>query len=316
MECCMFRKMEYVYEIYTEKSFTKAAEKLYISQPCLSAAIKKIEDEIGMPLFERRHSTLVLTEVGEKYLKAAEQIRCITKDFLSEVNDMHNLVSGSLHIGVPNYIMSYIIPEIVNEYTKLYPGIQITLHEANSVSLWEMLNNEQVDIVVDSFDEEGSRYDYWPLTEEEIYLAVPAHSPSAQDLEDYRITPEEFYTNAVKSENVRAVSLEHFRDEKFILLKNGNSMYKHALQAFEGCGFEPKISFRLDQLSTSYAMTASGNGVCFVTDTMFRYHRFTDNVYLYKIRGTGKRKLCIVKKKSRYGTVALLRFAELFQKSI
>ena len=121
MECCMFRKMEYVYEIYTEKSFTKAAEKLYISQPCLSAAIKKIEDEIGMPLFERRHSTLVLTEVGEKYLKAAEQIRCITKDFLSEVNDMHNLVSGSLHIGVPNYIMSYIIPEIVNEYTKLYP---------------------------------------------------------------------------------------------------------------------------------------------------------------------------------------------------
>ncbi len=309
----MFRKMDYVYEVYKEKSFTKAAEKLYISQPCLSAAIKKIEDEIGMPLFERRHASLALTEIGEKYLESAEQIRNITKDFISKVNDINNLVCGSLNIGVPNYVMSYIIPRIVSEYTKLYPGIQISLVEANSVTLSEKLHAEQIDIVVDSFDEESEQYEYWPLTEEEIYLAVPASSPSCRGLENSRITPEEFYTGTVDMEKVRAVSLEHFKSEKFILLKNGNSMYKHALRAFSGCGFEPQISFRLDQLSTSYAMTASGNGVCFVTDTMFKYHRFADDIYLYKIRGTGKRTLYIAKKKSRYSTGAIKKFAELFQ---
>ncbi len=316
MDLDLFRKMDYVYEIHKEKSFTKAAEKLYISQPCLSAAVKKMEDEIGMPLFERRHSTLALTDVGEKYLKAAEQIRSAAKDFLSEVNDMHNLVSGSLDIGVPNYVMSYIIPRIVNEYTNLYPGIQISLHEASSVTLGEKLHAEQIDIIVDSFDEEKEQYEYWPLTEEEIYLAVPSHSPSACGLEAFRLTPEEFYEGAVKRESIQDVSLDHFRDEKFILLKNGNSMYKHAQQAFRACDFEPQVSFRLDQLSTAYAMTASGNGVCFVTDTMFRYHRFTDDIYLYRIRGTGKRTLCIAKKKSRYSTAAILRFAELFQRSI
>ena len=71
----MFTWKKYVYEVYREKSFSKAAQNLYISQPSLSARIKKIEEEIGVPLFDRSTSPLQLTEAGRIYIDAAEEIR-------------------------------------------------------------------------------------------------------------------------------------------------------------------------------------------------------------------------------------------------
>ncbi len=70
----MFSGMNYVYEVYKEQSFSKAAENLYISQPALSSMIKKIETKIGMPLFDRSTSPIQLTECGKKYIKTAEKI--------------------------------------------------------------------------------------------------------------------------------------------------------------------------------------------------------------------------------------------------
>lgn len=70
----MFVWKKYVYEVYKERSFTKAAQNLYISQPSLSARIKKIEEIIGEPLFDRSTTPLQLTEVGKVYIEAAEEI--------------------------------------------------------------------------------------------------------------------------------------------------------------------------------------------------------------------------------------------------
>ena len=66
--------MEYVYTIYEEKSFSAAAKKLYMTQPALSAAVKKIEGELGLPIFDRSHSPLRLTDAGQAYIEAAEKI--------------------------------------------------------------------------------------------------------------------------------------------------------------------------------------------------------------------------------------------------
>ena len=74
-EYFMFTWKKYIYEVYREKSFSKAAQNLYISQPSLSARVKKVEKEIGFPLFDRSTSPLQLTEVGEVYIKAAEVCR-------------------------------------------------------------------------------------------------------------------------------------------------------------------------------------------------------------------------------------------------
>ena len=81
----MFKGKKYVYEVYREKSFSKAAQNLYISQPSLSARIKQIEEQIGEPLFDRSTNPLQLTEIGKVYIEAAEEIFKIEQDRKSVV---------------------------------------------------------------------------------------------------------------------------------------------------------------------------------------------------------------------------------------
>ena len=87
----MFTWKKYVYEIYKEKSFSKAAQNLYISQPSLSARIKKIEQELGAPLFDRSTTPLRLTEVGEAYIKASEEIFQIEQNMENYINYLNTL---------------------------------------------------------------------------------------------------------------------------------------------------------------------------------------------------------------------------------
>lgn len=95
----MFSKMNYVYTVYKEQSFTKAAEKLYVSQPYLSASIKRIEKLVGSPLFERRHSSVKPTKIGYEYISAAEKIMDIEKLFSEKAADINMLDSGNINIG-------------------------------------------------------------------------------------------------------------------------------------------------------------------------------------------------------------------------
>ena len=113
----MFRKARYVYSVYKEGSFTAASEKLYISQPCLSKAIKDIEDEIGGALFERNGHGVKPTELGVLYLKTAEDIIRLEDEFKGILQSDETLKGGSVRIGATHYMISYILPFVID---KLY----------------------------------------------------------------------------------------------------------------------------------------------------------------------------------------------------
>ena len=98
----MFTWKKYVYEVYRERSFTKAAQNLYISQPSLSARIRKIEESIGVPLFDRSTSPLQLTEAGKVYIEAAEEIFKIEQRVENDMNHLNNLETGHLSLGGSN----------------------------------------------------------------------------------------------------------------------------------------------------------------------------------------------------------------------
>ncbi len=308
----MFKKMDYVYMIYKEKSFTKAAEKLYISQPCLSTAIKKLEDEIGQPLFERRYSSVKPTKIGLEYIQATEKILEIQQDFESKLKDLNILEYGKINIGGTNYVTSYILPHIISEFSRLYPKIEINLVEAKSVELEKMLDNEDIDLLIDSFDSASPTQECFPLLEEKIMIAVPKSFKCNKGLENYQINTENISSDLDKS----PVSIKHFRQEKFILLKSGNNMYKHANNIFHKAGITPDISFKLDQLSTSYSLAASECGICFITDTVFKYHKYTDDIFVYNLKECAKRMLYVVKKKNRFCSHAMNKFIELSKQCI
>ena len=100
----MLNNIDYIYEIYKEGSFTKAAEKLYVSQPALSLAISKLEDKVGYPLFERRGKQTVPTEYGEKYIKAIREIKRIQEDLENEISEISELRCGRVRVGTTTCI--------------------------------------------------------------------------------------------------------------------------------------------------------------------------------------------------------------------
>lgn len=313
----MFSKYEYVYQVYKEGNFTRAAEKLFISQPSLSAAIKNIEKKVGAELFERTSSGVKPTEVGREYIAAAERIMSVEADFANKINDIYNLETGHITVGGTNYLSSYVLPEVINRFTSLHPKVDVELVEANSSTLNEMIRNERVDIIIDSFDETINEYQGYFLASERILLCVPEDRKINESLGKYRIYPDGIYNGIADIASVEKVPIEMFKDEKFILLKQGNDMYNRAMRVFERGGINPQVAFSVDQLNISYALVASGMGVCFATDTLFRYGKFRNNVVLYNVGEEDySRMLYVAHKKNKYCTKAMSEFIRVAKEVI
>lgn len=171
----MFTWKKYVYEVYKEKSFTKAAQNLYISQPSLSARIKKIEEYIGEPLFDRSTTPLQLTEVGEVYIKAAEEIAQIEQRVENYINDLSGLKTGSLAVGASTLFAAYVVPSLITQFNQKFPDVHIQLIEGNTAELEEMLGNNSLDFVIDNYHYDSILYNKESYCEENILLAVPKH---------------------------------------------------------------------------------------------------------------------------------------------
>lgn len=311
----MFTKLDYVYAVYREKSFTRAAEKLFISQPSLSAAIKTVEKEVGAPLFERLNNGIALTEVGREYIAAAEKILRIREDFVNRINDIYDLSVGKITVGGTNYLSSYVLPKIINTFSSQHPNIEVTLAEANSHALGDMMKKEEIDIILDSFDRLPEEYLGQPLLHEHILLCVPADRSVNQVLGACAIHPEDIFNGTIDIASVPTVSIRQFEEESFVLLKNGNDMYHRAMRVFDTAEMTPKVCFSVDQMNISYALADSGMGLCFATDTLFRFGRFGSNVILYNVEEERVgRTLYIAHKKNRYCTKAMSEFMRIAHK--
>lgn len=265
-----------------------------------------------MPLFERHYSSVLPTKIGMEYIEATERMMAVEEGFLAKVQEADRLEYGSITIGGTNYVTSYMLPEIIKEFSRLYPKIDINLIETKSVELERMLNSEEIDLFIDSFDAGVPSWECFPLSDEKILLAVPVGLKCNEKLKKYKFLPE----NNKKIDDAEKVSIKHFKDENFLLLKSGNNMYRQAIQIFKEANITPNVSFKLDQLSTSYNLVKSECGVCFVTDTIFKYHNLTDDIILYDFKESRTRTLYVVKKKNKFLSHAMEKFIEIAKGTI
>lgn len=291
----MFQKYKYVLAVYREQSFTNAARALFISQPSLSVAIQNIEKQIGAPLFERSGSSVTPTEIGRAYIAAAEKIHCAEEEFGRQLSEINGLQTGKLVVGGSNYLSSDVLPRIISQFRARHPGVEIVLTEANSTHLRQMLLREEVDLVIDNF-EDADHYELHPLAQEQILLCVPG-GKGTDVIEDAEIS--------------------RFADASFVLLKPENDMYNRAMEIFAGSGITPNVVFSVDQLNIAYALTESGLGACFLPDTFFQYRKRMADVALYRIdHPSTSRTLYIGYKKGRYCTCAMSEFITITREII
>ena len=299
----------YVYEVYRDRSFSKAARRLYLSQPALSAAVKKAERELGAPIFDRSVSPIQLTEEGKVYIEAAEKMMRIRQEMLACVDDMSHLHSGRITVAGTAFYLSYVIPIIVKAFSSLYPGVELHFTEADSLALYQ---DDGVDLIVDSGRLNRKLFAEQPLFQEQILLAVPQNDPINEGLKEQRLRRECLREDLQEKEGV---SLELFREKAFILLKREHDLHARAIALCRESGFQPERALYLNQLMTAYHIGGQGLGCVFVTDTLVRVCGTSMPLYYYKIK-TGRpqltvRQVFVAHKNGCYVSHAMRRFMEI-----
>lgn len=305
----MFTWKKYVYEVYREKSFSKAAQNLYIIQPSLSARIKKIEDRIGFPLFDRSTSPLQVTEVGEVYIEAAEEIYRIEQRVENYINNLTTLKTGHLSIGASNLFAAYILTPLITQFKQKYPEVRIHVTEGNTTQLESMLGNNLLDFVIDNYQYDSALYNKELYCRENILLAVPKCFSVHEHLEKYQLSYDNIKNQSYLSDSYPAVPLNEFSEIPFIMLTPGNNTRVRGDRLCREAGFHPNIILEFNQQATAYMSASTQLGATFISDILVSRLPLFENLVYYKLDGdAAKRQVFFYYKNHKYKTRVMEEF--------
>lgn len=313
----MFVWKKYVYEVYKERSFTKAAQNLYISQPSLSARIKKIEEIIGEPLFDRSTTPLQLTEVGKVYIEAAEEITQIEQRVENYINDLAGLKTGNLAVGASTLFAAYVVPSLITQFNQKFPDVHIQLIEGNTAELEEMLGSNALDFVIDNYHYDSILYNKELYCEENILLAVPKHFAVNEELGMYQLSYKNIKNKNYQNQKYPAVPLGRFADLPFIMLTQGNDTRTRGDRLCRNVGFKPNIVLEFNQQSTAYMASSTQLGATFISDILVSQLPTFENLVYYKLDGEeAKRKVFFYYKTHKYKTRVMEEFVRMMHEQI
>ncbi len=274
--------MEYVYAVYKHRSFSKAAESLYISQPSLSLTVKKVEKKVGSPLFDRSSNPVRLTDCGKEYIRSAERIMDIQASFETYLGDLHTLQTGTLVLGASNFFAAYILPPLLTQFKTSYPHVDVVLVEANTPDLERKLFDGSLDLIADNNEFDDKLYEKQFFYAEELILALPESLMSAK-LAPYALCTKDIVQGVHLKEETLAPPLSLFTSVPFILLRRGNDTRIRAEHIFAKHKFSPTVILELDQLATAFHMAYRGLGITLASDTLVREILPQDKMFYFKI---------------------------------
>lgn len=242
-------ELRYIVAVARERHFGRAAEACHVSQPTLSVAIKKLEEELDVKIFERGSSEVSLTPLGEAIVRQAQSVIEQAQGIREIAQRGKDPLAGPLRLGIIYTIGPYLLPELVRHAIDLTPQMPLMLQENFTVKLLDMLRTGELDcaIMAEPFPDTGLAIA--PLYDEPFMVAVPSHHPLAQR---------------------EAISSEELKRETMLLLGTGHCFRDHVLEVcpefarFSSDTEGIKKSFEGSSLETIKHMVASGMGVTVV----------------------------------------------------
>jgi LysR family hydrogen peroxide-inducible transcriptional activator len=242
-------ELRYIVAVAREKHFGRAAEACFVSQPTLSVAIKKLEEELDVKLFERGATEVSVTPLGEAIVRQAQSVieqAAAIKEIAKRGKDP---LDGALRLGIIYTIGPYLLPELVRHAIEMTPQMPLMLQENFTVKLLEMLRTGELDcaIMAEPFPDTGLAIA--PLYDEPFVVAVPKQHPLAKR---------------------KSISAEELKKETMLLLGTGHCFRDHVLEVcpefarFSSDAEGIRKSFEGSSLETIKHMVASGMGVTVV----------------------------------------------------
>ena len=305
----MHNEMSYIYMIYKEGSFSKAAEKLYLTQSALSMAIQKIERELKTPLLDRSKRPISLTLAGEIYIKKYLEINRLEIEILKEINDLDNLSKGELSLGGTQYILSHILLPVFSKFQKNYPQINMNIIECSSELLNSNLLNGEIDLCLKCEDISSPFSSQGFAFKDTLILAVPKTYINNFKLPEYYFLKEDILNSNYLS--FKNLPLEFIEKIPLIILSKGNNLHDRVKMIANENNLNLNITLEVSQLVTAFHLAIAGLGATFATDLLIEKN-FNDNLIYYKIDSPlSIREFNFVTREKGYIPKAVLKFIEI-----
>lgn len=251
------KKLEYIQTIADEGNITKAAKKLYVSQPALTIFLNKLEGELGVRLFERNRTPIRLTYAGERYLTEMRKIVRIEQALFQEFEEIAQNRRGHLTIGIGNARSDYWLPYIMPEFVRQFPNIEIKIVEGRSSTFEEGLINGTLDLAITALPMVSPDIDYEIISEEIIFLAVNQGNPILEGLD----------TSNTSVHHLLKIDPKRLNGQKFICPSPGHGLYRCTMQLFERHGIRPGKIEEINNSDTAYHLACDGFGLVFTPDS-------------------------------------------------
>ena len=233
------RQLEYFQMASRLKNITRAAKRLRVSQPNITVAIKKLEAELGIQLFDRSQKQLSLTPEGAVFLdRVNTALRCLN-DALIEVNDFKQLQKGVIKIGIPPMMGAFLFPKIFSGFQTRHPSLDVLLFEEGSIAIREMLDRDELDFGIVITSDASPSLNILPMTRSELVVCVPTSSPLAEKT---------------------AISNDDIANSSLIVMKQGSYLRQIVINV------TPNIALESGQITTIKGLVAHGVGIAFLLD--------------------------------------------------
>ncbi|MBI1940454.1 MAG: LysR family transcriptional regulator [Acidobacteria bacterium] len=246
-------QLRYFMAVARFNSFTRAAEHEHVAQPSLSQQIRKLEDELGVRLFDRLGRRIRLTPFGVRFQDHARRVQEEVDGARQEVEELLGLRRGTVWLGAIPTIAPYLLPRTLADFAKANPKISVSVREDLTDSLLGQLAAGDLDLALMSLPIKGSEFVAQLLFNEKMLLAVPTR---------HRLWRRR-----------RPVALGEVAEESFLLLKDGHCFRDDVLRICQRSRLSPNVVFEGGQFDTLVAMVEAGAGVTLLPEMARPHYR-------------------------------------------
>lgn len=297
-----WNQLQYVITVADEKNITKAAKKLFISQPSLSLSIQSLEKELGAALFQRTRGEMALTYAGSLFYDWAASTLHSQGQLQMKLSDITNENRRLIRMGLSPHRSLIMLPAILEQFYADYPECEIHIVEKPTYILKKLLENHEIDFMIDVPHPDTINFQSEQLTEERIVLAVPSRFCQKEDF---------------PKDEQGSVALCDLVSYPFILLSSDQILGSMSRKMCESASFYPNIRLICENVETALTLAGRQLGITFVPEILAAQKKFVPAVSYFPVQQFhDTRPLCLIFHRNSYRHRPLMHLICLFKEMV
>ena len=291
-------RLEYVLTLAEERNMTRAAARLFITQPTLTSYINRLEQELGVKLFDRSVQPIEVTRAGLVYMEDMKRIRSRELALRAKLQALGQ-EGRAFSVGIPPVRGDGVLPAVTKAFLSRYPEVNLHVENMLEDALERELEGGRIDVAVGSLSTAYPDLRYECIREERFYLLVPRSFPCVAQLSPQEGT----------YENPYVIDGAALSGERILLPRAGGGQYRHAVLMMEKHGIVGGTSVSCGSLLTLYQLVGEGVGILFTIPHQFMqtYPKYTDKIAFCRLRGDQTMQKTYVAYHEDSANIALIR---------